>query len=140
MTKFVKPDAVFHLAGHVAMITSIENPTIDFEVNALSTLNLLESVRAHCPEATVVYSSTNKVYVDLGQYACSETPIRYNCVDFFNGLDEGVPLDFHSPYGCSKGAAAQYIRDYARIYDMNTVVFRHSSLYGGRQFATTDQG
>jgi len=136
----VAPDAIFHLAGQVAMTTSIANPRMDFEVNALGSLNLLEAVRLHCPAAAVVYSSTNKVYGDLEQYAYSETATRYVCSDRPSGFDESTPLDFHSPYGCSKGAADQYMLDYARIFGLNTVVFRHSSMYGGRQFATYDQG
>lgn len=136
----VKPDAIFHLAGQVAMTTSIANPRMDYEVNVLGTFNLLEAVRQHAPDAAVVYSSTNKVYGDLEQYAYRETETRYECIEYPNGFDERVPLDFHSPYGCSKGAADQYMLDYARIFGLKTVVFRHSSMYGGRQFATYDQG
>lgn len=136
----VKPDAIFHLAGQVAMTTSIADPRMDFEVNALGTLNLLEAVRAHVPEAVVIYSSTNKVYGDLEQYQYRETDTRYVCVEHPDGFDEETPLDFHSPYGCSKGSADQYLRDYHRIFGLKTVVFRHSSMYGGRQFATADQG
>lgn len=136
----LRPDAIFHLAGQVAMTTSIADPRMDFEVNALGTLNVLEAVRQHVPEAVVIYSSTNKVYGDLEQYAYEETPTRYVCVDRPNGFDETTPLDFHSPYGCSKGSADQYLRDYHRIFGIKTVVFRHSSMYGGRQFATADQG
>ena len=135
-----KPDTVFHLAGQVAMTTSIVNPRMDFEINVAGTLNLLEAVRTHCQQATVVYSSTNKVYGDLEQYTYREEATRYVCEDYLNGFDEGVQLSFHSPYGCSKGAADQYMLDYARIFGLNTVVFRHSSMYGGRQFATYDQG
>lgn len=136
----VKPDAVFHLAGQVAMTTSIADPRMDFEVNALGTLNVLEAVRIHAPEAVVIYSSTNKVYGHLEQYQYRETDARYVCVDQPNGFDEQTPLDFHSPYGCSKGSADQYLLDYHRIFGLKTVVFRHSSMYGGRQFATADQG
>lgn len=135
-----RPNAIFHLAGQVAMTTSIDNPRMDFEVNAVGTLNLLEAVRQYVPEAAVVYSSTNKVYGDLEQYAYEETETRYICVDRPQGFDEGTPLNFSSPYGCSKGAADQYMLDYARVFGLNTVVFRHSSMYGGRQFATYDQG
>ena len=135
-----KPDVIFHLAGQVAMTTSIANPRMDFEVNVMGTHNLLEAVRLHVPDATVVYSSTNKVYGDLEQYAYQETDTRYECIDRPNGFDEATPLEFHSPYGCSKGAADQYMLDYARIFGLKTVVFRHSSMYGGRQFATYDQG
>lgn len=135
-----KPDVIFHLAGQVAMTTSIANPRMDFEVNVMGTHNLLEAVRLHAPDATVVYSSTNKVYGDLEQFAYRETASRYECIDKPKGFDETTQLDFHSPYGCSKGAADQYMLDYARIFGLNTVVFRHSSMYGGRQFATYDQG
>lgn len=135
-----RPDQVFHLAGQVAMTTSIENPRMDFEVNALGTLNVLEAVRAHVPQAGVIYSSTNKVYGDLEQYQYREDATRFVCVDHPGGFDEKVPLEFHSPYGCSKGAADQYLLDYHRIHGLNTTVFRHSSMYGGRQFATADQG
>lgn len=135
-----QPDAIFHLAGQVAMTTSIVNPRMDFEVNILGTLNLLEAVRLYSPSAMVVYSSTNKVYGDLEQYKYSENDTRYICIDKPNGFDENTQLNFHSPYGCSKGSADQYMLDYARIYNLRTVVFRHSSMYGGRQFATYDQG
>lgn len=136
----VKPDAIFHLAGQVAMTMSIADPRMDFEVNALGTLNLLEAVRAHVPQAVVIYSSTNKVYGDLEQFHYLETDTRYVCVQHPDGFDEQTPLDFHSPYGCSKGSADQYLRDYHRIFGLKTIVFRHSSMYGGRQFATADQG
>jgi CDP-paratose 2-epimerase len=135
-----KPDAIFHLAGQVAMTTSIANPRMDFEVNVMGTHNLLEAVRQYAPNATVVYSSTNKVYGDLEQYTYVETDTRYQCVEHPNGINEQTQLSFHSPYGCSKGAADQYMLDYARIFGLKTVVFRHSSMYGGRQFATYDQG
>lgn len=135
-----KPDAIFHLAGQVAMTTSIANPRMDFEVNVLGIINLLESVRQYCPNSAVIYSSTNKVYGDLEQYSYLETDTRYRCVEKPDGFDENTQLEFHSPYGCSKGAADQYMLDYARIFGLKTVVFRHSSMYGGRQFATYDQG
>lgn len=135
-----KPTVVFHLSGQVAMTTSIANPRMDFEVNALGTLNVLEALRAHAPQAGIIYSSTNKVYGDLEQFTYTEDETRYRCVERPNGFDESTPLDFHSPYGCSKGAADQYLLDYHRIFKMKTVVFRHSSMYGGRQFATADQG
>ncbi|WP_367027028.1 NAD-dependent epimerase/dehydratase family protein [Methylococcus sp. ANG] len=140
VVRSLRPEAVFHLAGQVAMTTSIDNPRMDFEVNALGTFNLLEAIRDYSPEAGVIYSSTNKVYGDLEQYTYRETDTRYECIDKPRGFDEMTPLDFHSPYGCSKGAADQYMLDFARIFDLNTVVFRHSSMYGGRQYATVDQG
>lgn len=135
-----KPDAIFHLAGQVAMTTSIANPRMDFEINALGTLNLLEAVRLYAPNSALIYSSTNKVYGDLEQFSYIETDTRYKCIEFPNGFDERTQISFHSPYGCSKGAADQYMLDYARIYGLKTVVLRHSSMYGGRQFATYDQG
>ena len=137
--KFV-PDVIFHLAGQVAMTTSIADPQMDFEVNVMGTHNLLEAVRQNVPKATVVYSSTNKVYGDLEQFTYAEEPARFVCNERPQGFDEATQLSFHSPYGCSKGAADQYMLDYARIFGLNTVVFRHSSMYGGRQFATYDQG
>lgn len=135
-----KPDVIFHLAGQVAMTTSIANPRMDFEVNAIGTFNLLEAVRQYSSDAIVVYSSTNKVYGDLEQFSYTETQTRYQCNEHPTGFSENIPLEFHSPYGCSKGAADQYMLDYARIFGLKTVVFRHSSMYGGRQFATYDQG
>jgi CDP-paratose 2-epimerase len=135
-----KPDTVFHLSGQVAMTTSIAAPRMDFQINALGTLNLLEAVRLQAPEAAVIYSSSNKVYGDLEQYRYRETATRYECIDKPDGFDEATPLEFHSPYGCSKGSADQYMLDYARIFKLKTIVFRHSSMYGGRQFATYDQG
>ena len=135
-----QPDAVLHLAGQVAMTTSLANPRLDFEVNALGTINVLEAVRNFVPHACVIYSSTNKVYGDLEQFSYTETATRYICQDYPKGFDENTPLDFHSPYGCSKGSADQYLLDYARCFGLNTVVLRHSSMYGGRQFPTVDQG
>jgi len=140
LVKDTKPDAVFHLAGQVAMTASIANPRLDFEVNALGTFNLLEAVRIHAPESAIIYSSTNKVYGDLEQFTYRENATRYECIEKPDGFDESTPLDFHSPYGCSKGTADQYMLDFARIFGLKTVVFRHSSMYGGRQFATYDQG
>ena len=135
-----KPDAILHLAGQVAMTTSIANPRMDFEINALGSLNVLESVRQHSPDSAIVYSSTNKVYGDLEQWEHQELEKRYFCPEHPQGFDESTPLDFHSPYGCSKGTGDQYMLDYARIFGLKTVVFRHSSIYGGRQFSTYDQG
>jgi CDP-paratose 2-epimerase len=122
------------------MTTSIADPKMDMEVNVCGTFNLLDAVRLYRPEATVIYSSTNKVYGDLEQYEYVETQSRYKCVDLPNGFDENVNLEFHSPYGVSKGGADQYMLDYARIYGLRTAVFRHSSMFGGRQYATYDQG
>lgn len=133
-------DFVCHLAGQVAMTTSLADPRRDFLTNALGTFNVLEAVRQFSPGALLAYSSTNKVYGDLESVRYAETPTRYTTPDFPAGFDESIPLDFASPYGCSKGAADQYVRDWHRNYGLKTVVFRHSSIYGGRQFATVDQG
>lgn len=135
-----QPDVIYHLAGQVAMTTSIADPRMDFEVNVGGSFNLLNAVRLHSPQSAVIYSSTNKVYGDLEQFSYRETETRYECIDKPNGFDESVNLDFHSPYGASKGSADQYMLDFARIYGLKTAVFRHSSMFGGRQFATIDQG
>ncbi len=135
-----QPDVIYHLAGQVAMTTSIADPRMDFEVNVGGSFNLLNAVRLYSPESTIIYSSTNKVYGDLEQFTYEETATRYLCAEKPNGFDESVNLDFHSPYGTSKGSADQYMLDFARIYGLKTVVFRHSSMFGGRQFATYDQG
>lgn len=135
-----EPDAIFHLAGQVAMTTSLDNPYMDFEVNVSGSINVLEAVRLHCPDTAIFYSSTNKVYGDLEQFNYEETESRYKCIEHPKGFNEKIGLDFHSPYGCSKGSADQYMLDYARLLGLNTTVFRHSSMYGGRQFATYDQG
>jgi CDP-paratose 2-epimerase len=135
-----KPDAVFHLAGQVAMTTSIQNPRKDFEINVMGTFNVLDSVRRFAKDAPVIYSSTNKVYGDLEWTEYKELEKRWIAPVFPNGFDESAPLDFHSPYGVSKGSGDQYCLDFARIFGLRTVVFRHSSMYGGRQFATEDQG
>ena len=138
--KEVKPDVIFHLAGQVAMTTSLANPRLDFEINVLGGNNLLECVRKYCPEAIITYSSSNKVYGDFDWISFEETETRYKAKGFDNGFDEKLPLDFQSPYGCSKGATDQYMLDYAKMFGLKTIVFRHSSIFGGRQFSTTDQG
>ncbi len=132
--------AIAHLAGQVAMTTSVAEPRYDFEVNVLGAINVLEGIRKHASGAVVLFSSTNKVYGDLEQVRHVETAKRWTCPDHPHGFDETTPLSFHSPYGCSKGAADQYFLDYHRIYGLKTIVFRHSSIYGGRQYATIDQG
>lgn len=135
-----QPDIVFHLAGQVAMTTSIENPRLDFEVNAIGTFNLLDAIRKYCPDAYILYSSTNKVYGDFANLTFQEEQMRYTCQEYPKGFPETYPLDFHSPYGCSKGSADQYLLDFHRIYGLKTLVFRHSSMYGSHQHATFDQG
>jgi CDP-paratose 2-epimerase len=133
-------DAVVHLAGQVAVTTSVADPRLDFEVNAAGTLNVLEAVRAASPAAVVIYASTNKVYGGLEHLSVVERDGRYVLAARPEGVSEAEPLDFHSPYGCSKGAADQYTRDYARIYGLRTVVMRQSCIYGRRQFGMEDQG
>lgn len=132
-------DCIFHLAGQVAMTTSLEDPRRDFEVNVLGSINLLEAVRLHAPEATVVYASSNKVYGELEDCQLQELPTRYEPKEK-KDIDERARLAFYTPYGCSKGAADQYMLEYARNFGLNTVVFRHSTIYGGRQISTFDQG
>lgn len=138
--KEIKPDYIFHLAGQVAMTTSIVNPRLDFEVNALGTFNLLDSVRKYSPDSTILYSSTNKVYGDFEYLHFKEESSRYVCEEYPIGFPETISLDFHSPYGCSKGTADQFLLDFYRIYGLKTIVFRHSSMYGSYQHATYDQG
>ena len=135
-----RPDAVFHLAGQVAMTTSLEDPRQDFEINVIGGHNLIESVRRHTPEARVLYSSTNKVYGDLLGVPVREAETRYIADGYEHGFDEALHLEFQSPYGCSKGAVDQYMLDYHRMYGLKTMVFRHSSVFGVRQFGTVDQG
>jgi len=133
-------ECVAHLAGQVAMTTSISNPRLDFSTNALGMVNVLEAVRRHASGSTILYSSTNKVYGDLRDVRTEEGHSRYVLPAYPAGLPESLPLEFSGPYGCSKGAADQYALDWHRTYGLNTVVFRHSSIYGSRQFSTYDQG
>ncbi len=135
-----KPDVVAHFAGQVAVTTSVIDPREDFEINALGTFNVLEAVRKAGHQPTVLYTSTNKVYGEMEDVRVEEGETRYRYLDFPNGIPESQPLDFHSPYGCSKGTGDQYMRDYARIYGIPTVVFRQSAIYGTRQFGIEDQG
>jgi len=131
---------VLHLAGQVAVTTSVTDPRTDFEINAGGTFNLLEAVRRGAPETVFLYASTNKVYGNLEHESVELRDGRYAYKHLKKGVSETAPLDFHSPYGCSKGAADQYVRDYARIYGLRSVVFRQSCIYGERQFGIEDQG
>src|SRR5215831_8556146 len=133
-------DVIYHLAGQVAVTTSVADPRSDFEINALGTLNVLEAARLTGRQPVFVFTSTNKVYGGMEHIAVEEQADRFCFRDLINGVSEAQPLDFHSPYGCSKGAADQYVLDYARIYGLPTVVFRMSCIYGPRQFGTEDQG
>jgi len=134
------PDVVLHLAGQVAVTTSVTNPREDFEINALGTFNVLEAVRQESPGSFLINASTNKVYGKMDDVPVVERNGRYEYRDLVNGCSEQQQLDFHSPYGCSKGVADQYAIDYARIYDLKTTTFRQSCIYGTRQFGIEDQG
>ncbi len=131
---------VLHLAAQVAVTTSVADPRSDFEINALGTLNVLEAVRRAGIRAPIIYSSTNKVYGEMLDMRIVEKQGRYAYADTPQGISEEQPLDFHSPYGCSKGCADQYMIDYHRIYGLSTIVFRQSCIYGYRQFGAEDQG
>jgi len=134
------PDVVLHLAGQVAVTQSVTDPREDFESNALGTFNVLEAVRHGAPGAALLYASTNKVYGGMEHVGIVPAGERYAYADYPHGIPESFPLDFHSPYGCSKGAGDQYMRDYARIYGLRTLVLRQSCIYGRRQFGVEDQG
>jgi CDP-paratose 2-epimerase len=134
---------VIHLAAQVAVTTSILDPVHDFEVNALGTLNLLGALNSLTEPPPLLFTSTNKVYGDLADIALRSDGRRYAPVSAdvrARGIDESRRLDFYSPYGCSKGAADQYVLDYGRSFGLRTVVFRMSCVYGPHQFGTEDQG
>lgn len=134
-------DVLFHLAAQVAVTTSMLDPRFDFEVNAQGTLNMLELVRnSNGQKPVFIYASTNKVYGDMHDIRVLETLNSYTFQNLPKGIAETHTLDLHSPYGCSKGCADQYVRDYARIFALKTVVFRQSCIYGVRQFGVEDQG
>jgi len=132
--------AFIHLAAQVAVTTSVTHPREDFEINAMGTFNALEAARGSGKKPVFIYASTNKVYGGMEELKISESSSRYMYKDFPNGIDESYGIDFHSPYGCSKGCGDQYVRDYHRIYGIPTVVFRQSCIYGTRQFGIEDQG
>jgi CDP-paratose 2-epimerase len=139
----IEAKAVFHMAAQVAVTTSLDDPCDDFTVNLTGTLNLLEAVRRYLPEAPLVFASTNKVYGDLADLDFPLTDGRYwpaQADIAAHGIPEARPLDFHTPYGCSKGAADQYVLDYARSFGLRTAVLRMSCIYGRRQMGTEDQG
>jgi len=131
---------IVHLAAQVAVTTSVTDPRNDFQINALGTFNTLEAARLSGNQPSFVYSSTNKVYGGMEDVKVIEKETRYDYADLPEGAAETQPLDFHSPYGCSKGSGDQYVRDYYRIYDLPTTVFRQSCIYGLRQFGVEDQG
>lgn len=131
---------IIHQAAQVAVTTSVLEPRMDFEQNALGTFNLLEATRLYSPEAFFEFASTNKVYGKMADKEVDERSKRYVYADGHHGIDETCPLDFYSPYGCSKGTADQYVHDYSRIYGLDTVVLRQSCIYGTRQYGVEDQG
>ncbi len=135
-----KVDVVYHLAAQVAVTTSVKSPREDFEINALGTFNVVEAIRNSQRKPILLYASTNKVYGGMEDIAVVEKNNRYMYRDFKKGIPENKLLDFHSPYGCSKGVGDQYVKDYARIYGIKTVVLRQSCIYGKRQFGIEDQG
>lgn len=132
-------DLILHFAAQTAVTTSMENPVDDFKTNAWGAMNLLEAIRNYSPKTRLLYSSTNKVYGAFENKPMEETEQRYHMLDG-DETHEDEPLDLYSPYGCSKGAADQYIRDYRRIYGLDTVVVRQSCIYGDYQLGTEDQG
>ena len=134
---------VFHFAAQVAVTTSLSDPVEDFEVNARGTLNVLEAIRTQPAPPPIVFTSTNKVYGALEDVVLRQEERRYQPADSSlqgRGVNESRPLDFHSPYGCSKGTADQYVLDYARSFGLQSIVFRMSCIYGAHQFGTEDQG
>ena len=134
-----KSDFVLHLAAQVAVTLSVANPREDFGINAIGTFNVFETIRKSTNKPILIYSSTNKVYGEMKHLKITETEKRYQYSDI-KGISEKMQLDFHSPYGCSKGCADQYVIDYSRIYDLRTVVLRQSCIYGYHQFGMEDQG
>jgi CDP-paratose 2-epimerase len=139
LVKGMRYDVVLHLAAQVAVTMSVRQPRDDFDVNLRGTLTLLEAIRLHSPATALLYASTNKVYGALEHHPIAEHDTRYVLGDA-EGVDDGERLQFHSPYGCSKGAAEQYALDYARIYGLRVATFRQSCIYGERQFGVEDQG
>lgn len=135
--------AVFHMAAQVAVTTSLDEPRLDFEINLLGTIGLLEALRQEAPDVPLIFASTNKVYGGLDNVSLELTDHGYRPLDDFiarNGVSEDRSLDFHTPYGCSKGAADQYVLDYARSFGLPAAVLRMSCIYGERQMGTEDQG
>jgi len=135
-----QPHVVLHLAAQVAVTTSVTDPREDFDINALGSFNVLEAIRKHSPDSFFINASTNKVYGKMEDLGIVERNGRYEYEHLTSGVAETRNLDFHSPYGCSKGVADQYAIDYARVYDLRTVTLRQSCIYGPRQFGIEDQG
>ena len=135
-----KPDIIINCAGQVAVTTSIIDPQEDFNSNALGCFNQLEIIRKYLPKTKFIHLSTNKVYGDMNLLKIKKNKKKYILVNNKNGIDENHPLSFHSPYGCSKGAADQYVIDYRRIYNLKTFCIRQSCIYGPYQYGLEDQG
>lgn len=133
-------DTIFHMAAQVAFKTSVENPRLDFEINALGTFNLLEALRLKSPDALFVYASTNQVYGELSDVAVTEYEKRFDFTELREGVPETHRLDFLSPYGCSKGAGDMYVQDYGRVFGLMTVVTRFGGIYGTHQYSYEDHG
>ncbi len=133
-------DVIVHLAAQVAVTTSVTHPREDFEINANGTFNVLEAARLSGRKPIFIYASTNKVYGGMEDVEIVEEENHYRYAAYPRGISEERPIDFHSPYGCSKGCGDQYVHDYSRIYDIPSVVFRQSCIYGTRQFGVEDQG
>ena len=133
-------DVIVHLAAQVAVTTSVDDPRTDFDINAQGTFNVLEAARLSGKDPILLYASTNKVYGEMLDVEVSELETSYAYTSLPYGASEEQALDFHSPYGCSKGSGDQYVRDYHRIYGLRTVVLRQSCIYGTRQFGVEDQG
>ena len=138
--KKIKPDVIIHAAGQVAVTKSIVSPREDFNDNILGTLNLLEAIRINKLKSKLIYTSTNKVYGNLTYIKLGKNKDRYFFKNLKKGISENFNIDFHSPYGCSKGAADQYVNDYSRIYNIDGYVLRQSCIYGTNQFGIEDQG
>lgn len=130
---------IYHFAAQVAVTTSVNDPLLDFDTNLRGTFNILEGIRKAGHKPFLLFTSTNKVYGELNDHLLVSRPTRYEFRDV-EGISEKQPLDFHSPYGCSKGAADQYVHDYARMFGIPAVVFRMSCIAGQRQFGNEDQG
>ena len=139
-TEHANADAVLHLAGQVAVTTSVASPAADFEANIVGSFNVLEATRRHAPDAVFLNVSTNKVYGQLESHRVEETETRYVDADFPSGVPETLPLAPTSPYACSKTAADLYALGYARVYGLRTLSLRQSCIYGPRQFGVEDQG
>jgi len=135
----IKPNLILHCAGQVAVTKSVTNPRRDFNSNTLGTFNVLESIRNFSKNSKLIFTSTNKVYGNI-EKKISSNEKRYFFKSSEKNINENYPLDFYSPYGCSKGAADQYVRDYSRIYKLDTTVLRLSCIYGGMQYGIEDHG